>query len=65
MSKKDECIDRFIEDLFVPYIVYLKMTLSEDEIYKKLKKNKTIESEKINLYFLMEIIKKKIELLDK
>ena len=65
MSKKDESINRFIEDLFVPYIVYLKITLSEDEIYKKLKKNKTIESEKINLYFLMEIIKKKIELLDK
>ena len=65
MSKKDENIDKFINDLFIPYIIYLKMTLSEDEIFKKFKKNKTIESEKINLYFLMEIIKKKIELLDK
>jgi len=62
---KDECINKFIEDLFIPYIVYLKITLSKDETYKKLKKNKTIESEKINLYFIIEIIKKKIELLDK
>ena len=60
-KKKDEFLDAYIIKLFMPYIIYLKMVLSDDEIYKNLKKNlKKKNFNLINLYFLMEIIKKNI-----
>ena len=60
-KKKDAFIDAYIIKLFLPYIIYLKMVLADDEIYKNLKKNiKKKDSNIINLYFLMEIIKKNI-----
>lgn len=58
---KDELINKYVYDLMMPYIIYLRMLLSDKKIYNRLKKNKNIEDEKLNLYFLMEIIKKKIE----
>ena len=61
MTTKTEIIDNFIYDLMMPYITYLKITLENDNIYERLitdiDNNKTNE---INLYVLMEIIKKKI-----
>lgn len=59
--KKDEFLDAYIIKLFLPYIIYLKVVLSDDEIYKNLKKNiKKKDFNLINLYYLMEIIKKNI-----
>ena len=59
--KKDEFLDAYITKLFLPYIIYLKVVLSDDEIYKNLKKNiKKKDFNLINLYYLMEIIKKNI-----
>ncbi len=51
-------IDNYIYEIMMPYMIYLKMILSDKKVYKKLKNSK---DEKLNLYFLMEIIKKKIE----
>ena len=34
--KKDEFLDAYITKLFLPYIIYLKVVLSDDEIYKNL-----------------------------
>jgi hypothetical protein len=60
-KKKDAFLDAYIAKLFIPYIIYLKIVLSDDEIYKNLKKNiKKKDFNMINLYFLMEIIKKNI-----
>jgi len=66
--KKHIFIDNHIMNIFLPYIIYMKIILSDDKIYKKIKKNqKNLDKSEfniINLYFLMEIIKKKIEGLD-
>ena len=66
--EKHTFIDNHIMNIFLPYIIYMKIILSNDKIYKKIKRNQknlnTSELNIINLYFLMEIIKKKIEVLD-
>ena len=60
-KKKDAFLDAYIIKLFLPYIIYLKIVLSNDEIYNNLKKNiKKKDFNLINLYYLMEIIKKNI-----
>ena len=61
INTKDEIIDKFIYDLMMPYITFLKITLSEDSVFDKVKKD--IDNNKLsetNLNFLMELIKKKI-----
>ena len=67
-SDKDESIDEYINSLFLPYYIYMKLLMNEDNIYNKIKKNQQGSDSKelniINLYFLMEIIKKKIECID-
>ena len=60
--KKDVFIQKFIFELLMPYFLYLYLIMSDNSIYKKIKKTKSkIKMNQINLYFLMEIIKKKIE----
>ena len=64
-NKKQNYIDTYIHKLMIPYILYLNIVLSDDNVYKKLKKHdKNNGINKTNLYFLMEIIKKNIENLD-
>lgn len=62
---KDEFINKYIYKIMMPYIIFLKLILSDDNVYKKFRRNqKKFNQEdlnKINLYFLMEIIKKQIE----
>jgi len=59
---KNELIDDYIYKLMMPYIVYLKFLLSNKNVYKKIKKNiSNHDLNKIDLYFLMEVIKKQIE----
>ncbi len=60
---KDEFVNNYIYKIMMPYILFLKIMLSDDKIYKKLKKNDKIDQKElnnINLYFLMELIKKQI-----
>lgn len=60
---KDEFVNNYIYKIMMPYILFLKIMLSDDKIYKKLKKNVKIDQKElnnINLYFLMELIKKQI-----
>ena len=64
-EQKQVYIDTYIHKLMMPYILYLNMILSDDKVYKKIKKHeKNNGINKTNLYFLMEIIKKNIENLD-
>jgi hypothetical protein len=66
-KKKFEFINNHVSKLLLPYYFYLYIMMSDDNIYKKIKKNqkkKDKELNEINLYFLMEIINKKIEGLD-
>ena len=54
---KDQFIENFIFNLLLPYIIYLKLMLSNDEIYKKLRRNKSNNYlNTFNLNFLKELI---------
>jgi uncharacterized membrane protein YciS (DUF1049 family) len=54
---KDQFIENFIFNLLLPYIIYLKLMLSNDQIYKKLKRNKSNNYlNTFNLNFLKELI---------
>lgn len=62
-TNKDEYVNNYIYKIMMPYILFLKIMLSDDKIYKKLRKNDEIDQKEcndINLYFLMELIKKQI-----
>ncbi len=64
-EEKDKFVDNFIYKTMMPYILYMKLMLNDDEIYEKLKSNQNqTNPEKINLYFLMEVLKKRIEIVD-
>ena len=64
-EKKQKYIEAYISRLLMPYVLYLNMILSDNDNYKKIKKQKKNDGlNKINLYFLMEIIKKNIENMD-
>jgi len=54
---KDQFIENFIFNLLLPYMIYLKLYLSNDKIYKKLRRNKSDNHfNEFNLNFLKEII---------
>jgi hypothetical protein len=67
-TEKDKFIEKHLNSLFFPYYFYMKSLMYDDKIYKKLRKNQkgsdNKELNEINLYFLMEIIKKRIEGID-
>ena len=65
IDKKQKYIDDYINKLMMPYILYLNMILSDENVYKKIRKQKKNNGiNKTNLYFLMEILKKNIENID-
>lgn len=62
-TNKDEYVNNYIYKIMMPYILFLKIMISDDKIYKKLRKNDIKDQKEynnINLYFLMELIKKQI-----
>lgn len=61
-TNRDDEINEFIYKLMLPYMYILKIILTKDDNFEKIKNN---NQNKININFLEEIIKKHINNIDK